>query len=250
MSSSSIGFSFFLVVLYMLEGLRTAFCLMCPPVPLGDFTLLFTSSGDWGTSDSLIARSLNGLPRTGCPYSIRENEYSPSLLSVYPTSYVPFLLSTASTSVARTPSCPVISARRTALPVRTSSLSLSLVVTVTVTCWPTSACLRPSPVATLVCPTAPVVSRTPRFWMERLRPSVSIWQSKWAFSCGRSGKSWQARALTRSLICFWTSRTSVALPWFRACSVKLQLLWMCSFPCSRDDNCVWSTCRGHSRKEC
>lgn len=28
-----------------------------------------------------------------------------------------------------------------------------------------------------------------------------------------------------------TRPTSVALPWLRACSVKLQLLWMCSFPC-------------------
>lgn len=36
--------------------------------------------------------------------------------------------------------------------------------------------------------------------------------------------------------------TSVALPWLRACSVKLQLLWMCSFPCSSEASWVCRTC--------
>lgn len=123
MSSSSMGFSFFLVVLYMLEGRLTAFCRMWPPVPLGDLTLLFTSSGDWGTSDGLTARRRKGLPRIGCPYSKREKEYSPSERSVYPTSYVPFLLSVISVSAARLPSTDVISALKMALPVRTNSPS-------------------------------------------------------------------------------------------------------------------------------
>lgn len=36
--------------------------------------------------------------------------------------------------------------------------------------------------------------------------------------------------------------TSVALPWLRACSVKLQLLWMCSFPWRRDESWTCRTC--------
>lgn len=36
--------------------------------------------------------------------------------------------------------------------------------------------------------------------------------------------------------------TSVALPWLRACSVKLQLLWMCSFPWRRDESWACRTC--------
>ena len=35
--------------------------------------------------------------------------------------------------------------------------------------------------------------------------------------------------------------TSVALPWLRACSVKLQLLWMCSFPWRREESCACRT---------
>ncbi len=49
---------------------------------------------------------------------------------------------------------------------------------------------------------------------------------------GCSGKACRARTPIRSPICFCTSSTSVGLPWFSACSVKLQLLWMFSFPCS------------------
>lgn len=36
--------------------------------------------------------------------------------------------------------------------------------------------------------------------------------------------------------------TSVALPWLRACSVKLQLLWMCSFPCRSEASWACRTC--------
>lgn len=39
--------------------------------------------------------------------------------------------------------------------------------------------------------------------------------------------------LVRIKIC---QPTSVALPWLSACSVKLQLLWMCSFPWRRDES--------------
>lgn len=42
--------------------------------------------------------------------------------------------------------------------------------------------------------------------------------------------------------------TSVALPWLRACSVKLQLLWMCSFPWSRDESWACRTCTQLNRK--
>lgn len=54
-----------------------------------------------------------------------------------------------------------------------SKTTLSFVVTVTVWCCPVAAWRRPSPVATEVCATAAVVTRTPRFWMERRNPSVS-----------------------------------------------------------------------------
>ena len=53
--------------------------------------------------------------------------------------------------------------------------TLSFVVTVMVWCCPVAAWRRPSPVATEVWATAAVVRRTPRFWMERRRPSVSTW---------------------------------------------------------------------------
>lgn len=125
--------------------------------------------------------------------------------------------------------------------------SPTFVVAVTVVFWPTTACLRPSPVATLVWPTALVVSRTPRFWMERRNPSVSTWQSRCPFSWGCSGKAWRARVPIRSPICFCTRRTSVGLPWFRACSVKLQLLWMFSFPCNNADSWLCSTCKTKQR---
>lgn len=36
--------------------------------------------------------------------------------------------------------------------------------------------------------------------------------------------------------------TSVALPWLRACSVKLQLLWMCSFPWRSAESWACRTC--------
>lgn len=47
------------------------------------------------------------------------------------------------------------------------------------------------------------------------------------------------RLLVRITIC---QPTSVALPWLRACSVKLQLLWMCSFPWRRAESCACRTC--------
>lgn len=42
--------------------------------------------------------------------------------------------------------------------------------------------------------------------------------------------------------------TSVAFPWLRACSVKLQLLWMCSFPWRREESWAWRTCIQKSGK--
>lgn len=45
--------------------------------------------------------------------------------------------------------------------------------------------------------------------------------------------------LVRIKIC---QPTSVALPWLSACSVKLQLLWMCSFPWRRDESWACRTC--------
>ncbi len=233
----------------MLEGLRTAFCLMCPPVPLGDFTLLFTSSGDWGTSDGFIARSLNGLPRTGCPYSIRENEYSPSLLSVYPTSYVPFFI-VHDFHVRRPHS---ILPRYLGSEGRVTGPHELTVLILSGNSY--SHVLTDQRMSEAFSCGHTGVSHGSRRQQDAqvldgasqafcLYLAVQV-----AFSCGRSGKSWQARALTRSLICFWTSRDFGATAVFRACSVKLQLLWICSFPCSRDDSCAWSTCRGHRRKE-
>lgn len=74
------GFSFFLPLLYMLEGRRTAFCRMWPL--LGDLTRRFTSSGDGGTSLALTARTRKGLPRMGCPYSAMDSWKSPSARGV------------------------------------------------------------------------------------------------------------------------------------------------------------------------
>lgn len=61
--------------------------------------------------------------------------------------------------------------------------TLSFVVTVMVWCCPVAAWRRPSPVATEVWATAAVVRRTPRFWIERRRPSVSTWADSTPAEC-------------------------------------------------------------------
>ena len=78
--------------------------------------------------------------------------------------------------------------------------------------------------------------------MDFLSPSVSTMKSSWSFSRGCSGKSWSASSLSFSLICFFTSSTSVSVPWFRACAVKLLQLLMLSCPSSRVSSCDWRTC--------
>lgn len=56
------------------------------------------------------------------------------------------------------------------------------------------------------------------------------------FNCSRPARSsltamWVVTCLLALLVQITACQpTSVALPWLSACSVKLQLLWMCSFP--------------------
>ncbi len=107
---------------------------------------------------------------------------------------------------------------------------------------PNNSMSETSPVATLVCPTELVVSRTPGSGWSDAAPLSPPDSPGGPFSWGCSGKACRARMAIRSPICFCTSSTSVGLPWFSACSVKLQLLWMFSFPCSSAVSWACSTC--------